>query len=220
MKVVNAGIKALSNIQTNSRFLHPSLQSYVDKLLKTFPPELDTVYVVNSGSEANDLALRIARSHAELKGIAAKPRDVICLDSAYHGVTQALVDISPYKWYQSTNLKDYQGANTHVAPLPDSFRGEHRGFTRETGLAYAKYVEDIVQCNKGIGVFIAESVLSCGGQIFLPPGYLNACYNAVRREGGLVVQDEVQTGFARSGTHFWWFQTFGLLPDIVTFGKP
>ena len=227
-RVVKAGTEALSNIQTNSRFLHPTHQRYIDKLLKTFESSLtpatksslDTVYLVNSGSEANDLALRIARAHAEVKGLAAKPQDVICLDSAYHGHTQSLVEISPYKWYQSMDGKDYKGQNTHVATLPDSFRGKFRGFTKDTGLAYAKEVEEIVKNNNGVGVFIAESVVGCGGQVELPPAYLSACYDAVRKYGGVTIADEVQTGFARSGTHFWHFQTFDVVPDIVTFGKP
>ncbi len=219
-RVVEAGISSLSSIQTNSRFLHPAHQRYIDKLLQTFPSELNTVYLVNSGSEANDLALRIARAHADIKGVASKPHDVICLDSAYHGHTQSLVEISPYKWYQATDGKRYQGEHTHVASLPDSFRGKHRGFTEETGLAYARDVQDIVRDNHGIGTFIAESVVGCGGQVELPPTYLKRCYDVVREYGGVTIADEVQTGFGRSGEAFWYFQTYGVIPDIVTFGKP
>ena len=104
-RVVNAGMKELQNIQTNGRFLHPAQQRYIKKLLATFPTELNTIYLVNSGSEANDLALRIAKAHAEKKGVASRPDDVICLDSAYHGHTEALIGISPYKWYQSIDGK-------------------------------------------------------------------------------------------------------------------
>ena len=99
--VVKAGRKELGKIQTNGRFLNPIQQRYVSKLLETLPPELDTVYFVNSGSEANDLALRMARDHTT----AARPKDVIVLDSAYHGHTQSIMDISPYKWYQATDGK-------------------------------------------------------------------------------------------------------------------
>lgn len=121
--VVEAGSKELGAIQTNGRFLHPTRQRYLKKLLATFPPELSTVYLVNSGSEANDLALRIARQHATC----ARKTDVIVMDNAYHGHTQALVDISPYKWYQATDGVDYQPEHTHVAPMPDTFRGKYRG---------------------------------------------------------------------------------------------
>lgn len=215
--VIKAGASELGQIQTNSRFLHPTRLRYVQKLLKTFPPELDTVYFVNSGSEANDLALRIARAHST----AGRPNDVIVLDSAYHGHTQALVDISPYKWYQAVDGKNYQPPSTHVADLPDGYRGKYRGGqTEEVGALYAKDVAKVVNELGGVGVFIAESIVGCGGQVVPPPGYLQKCYDAVRAKGGVCIADEVQTGFARSGTHFWMFQKHGVVPDIVVVGKP
>lgn len=239
-KVVAAGQKELANVQTNARFLNPVQQRYLEKLLATFPPELNTVYLVNSGSEANDLALRIARQHTTAKN----PKDVIVLDSAYHGHTQSLVDISPYKWYQAVDGVDYKVSSTHVVPCPDSYRGPHRGFNKETGKQYAKYVQEVVDKTGGVGVFIAESIVGCGGQIgnairkpllltmnfinitylfFIkvpPPGYLQECYDIVRKSGGVCIADEVQTGFGRAGSHFWVFQTHGVVPDIVTCGKP
>jgi len=215
-RVVEAGQKELGNVQTNARFLNPVQQRYLEKLLATFPPELNTVYLVNSGSEANDLALRIARAHTTAKNA----KDVIVLDSAYHGHTQSLVDISPYKWYQAVDGKDYKVATTHVVPCPDSYRGPHRGFSAETGKSYAKYVEDVVAKTGGVGVFIAESIVGCGGQIVPPPSYLQHCYEVVRKAGGVCIADEVQTGFGRAGSHFWTFQTHDVVPDIVTCGKP
>lgn len=159
-KVVEAGRIELGNIQTNARFLNPVQQRYLAKLLKTFPPELNTVYLVNSGSEANDLALRIARSHST----AARRDHVAVLDSAYHGHTQSLVDISPYKWYQAIDGRNYHPPTTHVMSLPDGFRGKHRGI--DTGAKYAAEVEDLVSGpDGGVGVFIAESIVGCGGQI-------------------------------------------------------
>jgi ethanolamine-phosphate phospho-lyase len=92
--------------------------------------------------------------------------------------------------------------------------------TKETGESYANEVKGIVESNCGIGVFIAESVVGCGGQIVLPPKYLELCYDVVRSHGGVCIADEVQTGFARSGTHFWYFQTYNVVPDIVSVGKP
>jgi ethanolamine-phosphate phospho-lyase len=216
--VVAAGQRELANIQTNSRFLNPVQQRYLTKLLATFPPELNTVYMVNSGSEANDLALRIARAHTTAK----RPKDTIVLDSAYHGHTQALVDISPYKWYQAVDGKNYQPSTTHVVSCPDGFRGRFRyGNTERSSQLYAQEVEDIVYSESGgVGVFIAESIVGCGGQVVPPPGYLQRCYAAVRAQGGVCIADEVQTGFARTGTHFWMFQAHGVVPDIVTLGKP
>lgn len=131
--VVKAGCDGLKSIQTNSRFLNPVQQRYLDKLLSTFPPELNTVYLVNSGTEANDLAMRMARDHARINGVAKRPNDAICLESAYHGHSQAIVDISPYKWAQAVDDVVYQPESTHVVTLPDSFRGPHKGFTKETG---------------------------------------------------------------------------------------
>lgn len=215
-KVVKAGCEALHHIQTNGRFLHPTTQRYLTKLLATFPPELNTVYLVNSGSEANDLALRIAREHTNKT--AKKSQDVIVLDSAYHGHTQTIVDISPYKWKQAIDGKNYQPQTTHVVSCPDSFRGKFRGV--DTGAAYAKEVEDIVNKTGGVGTFIAESIVGCGGQIIMPTGYLEAVYKSVRAAGGVCIADEVQTGFARMGTTFWGFEQYNVIPDIVTIGKP
>jgi ethanolamine-phosphate phospho-lyase len=214
--VVKAGCNALKHIQTNGRFLHPTQQRYVSKLLATFPEELNTVYFVNSGTEANDLALRMARDHTTAKN----PKDVIVLDSAYHGHSQAIFEISPYKWRQATNGKHYQPPTTHVVSCPDSYRGPHRGYTKRTGHAYAKEVKAIIKETGGVGTFIAESIVGCGGQIMMPPGYLEEVYAAVRKAGGVCIADEVQTGFARTGTHFWTFQSYGVVPDIVTVGKP
>eukprot|EP01035_Chromulina_nebulosa_P019952 gene19952-25919_t len=214
--VVQAGCNELAKIQTNGRFLNPVQQRYLSKFLSTFPPELNTVYFVNSGSEANDLALRIARSHTKAKN----PQDVICLDYAYHGHTQSLVDISPYKWAQAVDGKNYQPSTTHVISCPDSYRGKYRGFNDETGSLYANEVKDLIDRVGGIGTFIAESIVGCGGQIVLPPTYLSKVYDIMHQNGGVCIADEVQTGFARAGTHFWTFQTYGVIPDIVTCGKP
>ena len=217
-RVVEAGRRELGNIQTNGRFLNPIQQRYAAKLLSTMPPELDTVYFVNSGSEANDLALRIARAHTKAK----RPNDVAILDSAYHGHTQSLVDISPYKWYQAVDGKNYQPPTTHVLSLPDGFRGKYRVGQNELAASmYAAEVDGLVNGPQGgVGTFIAESIVGCGGQVVPPPGYLKRVYDSVRKAGGVCIADEVQTGFARAGTHFWMFQAHGVVPDIVTMGKP
>jgi 4-aminobutyrate aminotransferase-like enzyme len=216
--IVTAGQKELGKIQTNTRFLNPIQQRYVKKLLATFPPELNTIYFVNSGSEANELALRLARSHSK----ATRPDHVICIDSAYHGNTQSLIGISPYKWSQATDGKNYQPATTHVVSLPDGYRGKYPvGQTPLAGELYAAEVEDLVSGPEGgVGTFIAEGIVGCGGQIVLPPGYLQKCYGEVRNRGGVCIADEVQTGFGRTGNKFWMFEEHGVIPDIVTLGKP
>jgi 4-aminobutyrate aminotransferase-like enzyme len=161
------------------------------------------VYLVCSGSEANELALRLARSHTG--------RDqVVVVDTAYHGNTNALIDLSPYKF----NGPGGRGkpAHVHVAPTPDVFRGGFRG---------GEDVRDAIRRADGeVAAFFCESALSCAGQVILPPGYLRDAFAAVREAGGVCVSDEVQTGFGRAGSHFWMFETQSVVPDIVTLGKP
>jgi len=177
---------------------------------------------VNSGSEANDLALRMAYQHTGNK-------DVITLDHAYHGHVISLIDISPYKF-------DLPGADgcpdsTWVAPVPDIYRGKHRtgsGLSeQELGTKYASEVDSIIEEMGSKGgrkpaAFIAESLQSCGGQVIFPDNYLGQVYKSVRDAGGIVIADEVQVGFGRVGTHMWAFQSYdsSLVPDIVTMGKP
>jgi ethanolamine-phosphate phospho-lyase len=211
---VKAGQDELGKIQTNGRFLHPTQQRYLSKLLSTLPSELDTVFLVNSGSEANDLALRIAQQH----NTAAKKNDVIVLNHAYHGHTGLLIGISPYKWYQAVDGINRQPETTHLVSCPDSFRGIYRknvspkySSSEEVGALYAQEVEAIIAKTGGVGTFIAESVVGCGGQIIPPTGYFQQCYDAVRSKGGVCIADEVQTGFGRAGNSFWAFQEHGVV---------
>ncbi len=211
--VVEAAMSELQNIQTNGRFLHPIREKYVERLLATLPPELDTLYLVNSGSEANDLALRMAKQYST----SPNPDHVICLDAAYHGHVQAIVDISPYKWRQCTDgtASEYHKEHVHVVSVPDTYRGPYKN-----GLEYADEVQQVLEHTGGVGAFIHEAIMGCGGQIMMPDGYLPAVYESVRASGGLVIADEVQTGFARAGSSFWQFEAYGVTPDIVTMGKP
>jgi len=213
--VVQAGQRQMALLNTNTRYLHEHLGRYAERLTATLPDPLRVCYFVNSGSEANELALRLARA-------ATGSRETIVVDVAYHGNTTGLVDISPYKFDGPGGA----GAPPHVhkVPTPDVYRGIHRGTADDPGARYAAHVaemaEIIVSCGLKPGAFIAESILSCAGQIILPPGYLAAAYKAVRAAGGVCIADEVQVGFGRAGTHFWAFETQGVVPDIVTMGKP
>ncbi|MBK6709532.1 MAG: aminotransferase class III-fold pyridoxal phosphate-dependent enzyme [Chloroflexi bacterium] len=230
-------VKALSDqayvLNTNTRYLHEAIIDYAERLLATLPPPLEVVFLVCSGSEANELALRLARTHTGAQ-------DVIVVDGAYHGNTQALIDISPYKH----DGPGGRGAPPHIhkALMPDPYRGVYKGYGRETGRAYAQHVAAIVEelnrRERGgtrktsassapaavkpapLAGFIVESVLGCGGQIVLPEGYLAEAFTAVRAAGGVCIADEVQVGFGRVGSHFWGFETQGVVPDIVTMGKP
>jgi 4-aminobutyrate aminotransferase-like enzyme/Ser/Thr protein kinase RdoA (MazF antagonist) len=200
-RVVRAAADQMALLNTNSRYLHEYLIEYIERLTATLPDRLSVVFLVCSGSEANELALRLAHAHTNRDGI-------IVVDTAYHGNTNALIDISPYKF----NGPGGRGKPEYVqvVPMPDVYRGIHRAGT---------VAEAARNCN-GVAAFICESALSCGGQIILPAGYLGEAYHAVRAAGGVCIADEVQTGFGRAGSHFWMFETQGVVPDIVTMGKP
>lgn len=326
--VVAAASRQLETLNTNSRYLHPEILRYSRRLTATMPAPLAVVYWVNSGSEATDLALRLARAHTGKRG-------VLTVGGAYHGHLTSIIDISPYKYKRHGGA----GRRPHVreAPIPDVFAGRYRGSIADStlGAAYAADVAGLVAemagaearearrrdalqalarlhlvtptlsesgggcslldaggdgharsvasptaskpqvqtapagnsptgsgassttCASGVsggagavldgpggaaladllasldeyaldddglsagcGAFICESVLSCGGQVVPPPGYFAGVYEAVRAGGGVCIADEVQVGFGRVGSAFWGFQLQGVVPDIVTMGKP
>lgn len=212
-RIVKAGQGQMAILNTNTRYLHPNINAFAEELLSTFPPELSVVHFVNSGSEANELALRMAYAYTGQK-------DMIAVEVGYHGNTTGCVDISSYKF----DGKGGKGApeHTHIVPLPDAFRGLYQG--ENTALKYASHVQaqiDIVKSKRrNIAGFICESIISCGGQIELPKHYLAIAYQTVRQAGGLCMADEVQVGCGRVGSHFWGFQLHDVIPDIVTIGKP
>ena len=197
-KVVEAALQQMQTLNTNTRYLHDTILTYAERLIATLPEPLRVCYFVNSGSEANELALRLARAQTNA-------RDMIVLDHAYHGNTTTLIDLSPYK-------HDGPGGKgppswVHKVPLPDT-----DGSTTP--------VAEVIKNTERLCGFIAESLPSVAGQIVLPQGYLNDVYDAVRAAGGVCIADEVQTGFGRIGTHFWGFESYGVVPDIVVLGKP
>ena len=213
--VVEAGQRQMAVLNTNTRYLHDALTQYADRLCAMLPDPLRVCYFVNSGSEANELALRLARA-------VTGSRETIVVDVGYHGNTTSLIEISPYKF-------DGPGGNgaaphVHKVPTPDVYRGLYRSPARDAGRSYASHVgeaiETIVSRGHRPGAFIAESILSCAGQIVLPQGYLANAYRYVRDAGGVCIADEVQVGFGRAGTHIWAFETQAVVPDIVTLGKP
>ena len=214
-RVVKAAQEQLALLNTNTRYLHDNVNRYAERLTRLLPEPLRVCFFVNSGSEANELALRLARAHT-------RREDVIVLEHAYHGHTNTLIDISPYKF-------DGPGGRgkkpwVHVAPLADDYRGLYRRDDSEAGTKYARHVEEILTRTKaegrGVAAYIAETLPSVGGQVVFPPGYLAAVYSHVRAAGGVCIADEVQVGFGRLGTHFWGFETQDVVPDIVVLGKP
>jgi 4-aminobutyrate aminotransferase-like enzyme len=202
-------------LNTNTRYLHPVLAEYAERLAACLPSPLSVCFFVCSGSEANELALRLARTHTGRE-------DVVVVDHAYHGNTSSLVSMSPYKF----NGPGGRGAPpwVHTVVMPDPYRGPHRGRDTATGRRYAEYVrEAIADAGRGgrqVAAFFAEAIISGGGHIEPPPGYLRDAYAYARAAGAVCVADEVQVGFGRVGTHFWAFEAQGVVPDIVTMGKP
>ena len=214
-RVVQAAQRQMALLNTNTRYLHRNLIEYAARLCAKLPDPLKICFFVNSGSEANDLALRLARAHTENK-------DVIVIDGAYHGNLTSLIEISPYKF-------DGPGGSgaapyVHKMSMPDCYRGPYSCSDPNAGQKYAEEIGAVIRYLKEQGreavTFIAESALSCGGQIILPKGYLKTAYEYVRKAGGVCIADEVQIGFGRAGTHFWGFETQEVIPDIVTMGKP
>jgi len=214
-RILQAAIDQMRTLNTNTRYLHDTIWRFAERLTATLPDPLRVCYFVNSGSEANELALRLARAHTGA-------RDLVVLEAAYHGNTTTLIDISPYKFAGpgGGGAPDW----VHVAPIPDDYRGAYRRSDADAGRKYADAVGAIVDDVRGRGRplagFICESCPSVGGQIIPPPGYLEAVYRFVRAAGGLCIADEVQTAYGRMGDSFYAFEAQGVVPDIVVLGKP
>lgn len=213
--VVRAGQRQMGVLNTNTRYLHEHVVAYAERLAALFPDPLSVCFFVSSGSEANELALRMARAHTGRSG-------VIAIEGGYHGHTQGLIDTSHYKHAGTGGT----GAPPWVRtiPLPDEYRGIYRRDVMDRADRYAEHVRSAAVDLDGAGhaasAFIAESILSCGGQIEPPAGFLSAAYRHARSAGAVCIADEVQIGFGRIGSHMWGFQAAEAVPDIVTLGKP
>ena len=211
-RVADAASKQLRRLNTNSRFNYEAVVEYSERLTATLPEPLDTVFLVNSGSEASDLALRLAMA-------ATGRRDVVAVREAYHGWTYATDAVS-------TSTADNPNALTtrpdwvHAVESPNSFRGKYRG--ADVG-KYAddavRQIEELVASGRAPAGFICEAVYGNAGGMALPDGYLQQVYAAVRASGGLAIADEVQVGFGRLGEWFWGFHQQNVVPDIVSVAK-
>ncbi|MNX20948.1 Acetylornithine/acetyl-lysine aminotransferase [compost metagenome] len=213
--VVRKMQKQIATLNTNTRYLNDAITEYAKKLTATLPDKLSVCYFVNSGSEANDLAIRMSRHFT-------KQKDIIVLDHAYHGTSTVAMEMSPYKF-------DSKGGSgqmpwIHKAINPDLYRGPYKYGDTEAGEKYAadvqRIIEDLKKEDKAPAVFICETLLGVGGQIPLPENYLKTVYEYVRAAGGVCIADEVQVGFGRIGDHFWGFELQDVVPDIVVLGKP
>ena len=207
-KVLEATIIQSKKLNTNTRYLDDTIVNYAKALTAKLPDSLNICFFTNSGSESNDLALRLARNYINSK-------ETIVLDGAYHGHLISLIDISPYKY----NSQGGEGCPdfVHEVPMPDPFRGIHKG--PDSGKKYAGELKNILKNIREPCTFIAESIMGCGGQIVPPRDFFHEAYHYIKKDGGLCIADEVQIGFGRLGTAFWGFEFQKIVPDIVTLGK-
>jgi len=219
--VVKAGADQMALLSTNNRYLHDNILLLAETLVETcrpLNPQLSSCLFVNSGSEANDLALRMARTHTGRY-------DVIVLQNAYHGHVVSMIEISPYKF----NLPGGEGQkeHVHVLEIPDMYRGKHRDSDHSEDELRDLYVGELKELvaaakrkDREIAAIFVESVQSCGGQIVYPRHWMRDAFEFCKQEGIVTIADEVQTGFGRAGSHFWSFQSQEVQPDIVVMGKP
>ncbi len=196
---------------TTTIYLHPNIAEYAQALAGKMPGNLKVCYFVNSGSEANDLAMLMARAYTQ-------NYDMIALRNGYHGGNSSGMSLTSHSTWKFNVPHSF---GVHHAVAPDLYRGR---FSEEDGEAGRKYADDVKSVidfatSGRVAGFIAESIQGVGGTVVFPDGYLEHAYAHVRAAGGLCIADEVQAGFGRTGTHYWGFETQGVTPDIVTMAK-
>lgn len=204
-RVVEAIARQAAMLNTHTRYLHETILDYAERLLATFPPEIGNIMFTCTGSEANDLALRVARTCTGGTGI-------IVTETAYHGVTSALAELSP-----SLSLPDPTAPHVRLVPAP-------RPAGDKTGEIFAGHVraafEDMIRSGIRPAALLVDTIFSSDGVFADPPGFLAAAVDAARAAGALFIADEVQPGFGRCGEGLWGFARHKLIPDMVTMGKP
>lgn len=214
-RVVEAATRQLGLLNSNTRYVSRLQAEFAERLVATFPEPLKTCFLVNSASEANELAMRLARA-------ATGGRDMIVTEHGYHGHTTSLIDISHYKHAGpgGQGTPDW----VQVIPVPDTYRGPTRAGDPAAGEAYAAFAAtaiDRIKTRKGkLAGFITETCPSVAGQLILPQDYFAHLYPLIRAAGGVCIADEVQTGYGRMGDCFYAFEAHGVVPDIVVLGKP
>ncbi|TLD68170.1 aminotransferase class III-fold pyridoxal phosphate-dependent enzyme [Phragmitibacter flavus] len=196
---------------TTTIYLHPNIALYAKELAAKMPGDLKVVYFVNSGSEANDLAMLMARAYTG-------NYDLIALRNAYHGGSPASMALTSHHTWK---FNVPHGFGVQHAQMPDMYRGPFGIDDAEAGRKYAEDVQSLIRFGTSgkVAAFFAESIQGVGGTVVFPEGYLKHAYEHVRAAGGLCVADEVQAGVGRAGTHYWGFETQGGMPEIVTMAK-
>lgn len=198
-------------IHTTPIYLNNEIAEYGKELAAKFPENLRNIYFVNSGSEATELAMMMARQHTGNV-------DIIALRNAYHGGSSGsnlTVGVNTWKFSKTINIGVQHALN------PDGFRGPFKYADPDHAAKYAWDVKNLIECGTcgRVAAWISETIQGVGGSVEMPDGYLNRVYDIVHAAGGICIADEVQTGFGRTGTHYWGFQTKGVTPDIVTMAK-
>ena len=206
-KVVEAVSQQLSQLNVHSRYLHDTVHIYTEKLLATLPDNIERLVMTCTGSESNDLALRLARTTTQKKGI-------IVSEVAYHGNTQMVTEVSP------SSFKT-QAPPEYVMTVPVT-EVTHRGDGAADWFADQVYsaIQTLNDRGFGCAALLVDSIFSSDGIYSDPPGFLNKAVEIVHEHGGLFIADEVQSGFARTGDCMWGFQRHNVVPDIITMGKP
>jgi 4-aminobutyrate aminotransferase-like enzyme len=207
-RVVAALSDQAATLNTHTRYLHDNVVEYAEQLLGKFPAEIGHAMFTCTGSEANDLALRIARHYTGGTG-------VIVTNLAYHGGTIAIAEISP-----SLGNQVKLGEHVRTVPAPDAYRGNADTLAADFASQVQRAVDDMRASGIQPAAMFCDTLFSSDGVFSDPAGFLAPAVDVFRSAGGLFVADEVQAGFARTGEQFWGFQRHGLLPDIVSMGKP
>jgi 4-aminobutyrate aminotransferase-like enzyme len=207
-RVVEAIARQAATLNTNTRYLVRIVETYAERLLATFPAPLSNLLMSCTGSEANDVALRIAENVTHARGF-------IVTRSAYHGNTAAVTQISPSS-FKSQNFAPH----VRSIPAPDPRDAPNGDIATQFAAQIQAAIDDLRASGFGFAGFIADSIFSSDGIFADPPGFLQPAATAVREAGGLWIADEVQPGFGRTGAGMWGFARHGIVPDIVTLGKP
>jgi 4-aminobutyrate aminotransferase-like enzyme/Ser/Thr protein kinase RdoA (MazF antagonist) len=205
----------LKKVNSNTRYLNPLQSKFAKKILSKLPRGFEVCYFVNSGSEANELALRLARAYSGKKGI-------VTPDEGYFGNTTGALSISAYKFKKPNGVG--QADWVEIIEVPDDYRGRFKKDDPDRAIKFANLVDGAIERlnSKGVGLsgFIMETFPSVGGQIIPPQGYLEQVYSKIRKHGGVCIADEVQTGLGRLGDYYFGFEFQEVEPDIVVLGKP
>ena len=207
-RVVEAQARQAATLNTHTRYLYDIVLTYAERLIATFPPELANAMFTCTGSEANDLAFRVARLHTGHQGI-------IVTSNGYHGITAAVAEASP-----SLGVGVPLGPHVRAVPAPDAYRIGRDEVAGRFAADVQAAIDDLARHGVKPAALVFDTIFSSDGVLSDPCGFIREAVATVRAAGGLFIADEVQTGFARTGTHMWGFARHDVVPDIVTLGKP